>query len=848
MSDTNSLDDTARLVADARGEIDEALFTQTGSGGLVSDGYLADRPPAAYLDDDEQPHYLLAGGEGVTVRRRAGVEATDDDHAGVYTAGGGHRAAALVTDARVVFLVGRESGNEVVELPVWRVEATSSDSGLMHGKLTVSDDRYEYVFKTERKAAVEEAADYIRDRAAAVDGPTSGVGVGDHELLPERLGEYTTDDAALHSADEGDLEAVRSDLAWLTEIHTRLAADVADSEESSDITDNEEVTDTRSLLGIVEELLSTLQVVESVLSEAEETEDEPAVDDVAEAQSAVAGTPVDGSRLDRLADALDSDNTTQSDGDTDDTAETETSDAEESSSGETDSESTPAEQSTDSGPFIEPDIIEPKDTPPLSQDAPELQRDLQRLVGTLHRIPTREDVVEHGEYEIDAFERYGDTWEAVLASAGFDTHRGQMLAAIQQCHDQLGYVPDAAELAERTAFEREEYTSEFGSVTEALTAAGIDYESAVRDALAAAADEVGAPPTKTEFAEISPYDPTTVETFFDSWDDALAAAGVRSLDDESESSSGGSEPSEDDTGGATQTADGRSTPPRSPLSEWYDLLYGLRTLQRAIYGPDVADLPDDDPGAAWTAVVDAAAGSTGLEHWDAGYGYQHQSRVDHTASDYRDTYGDGDRVTDFSAVETTPVPESIALVADGVDTASLSLPVAPDSETPLPVVVTTEAELDRARSLLSELPPQPPATVGERDDGPSTPTGTEEPSSGEAEDTRNGGPADGEREDSTTDGDQVDKSVTDAAADEDETSTADVSGEKAQTGGSAVADHPAVDELTSINGIERETARTLIGAGYDSVDALAEATTADLTSLDGIDSVRAFRITFALDD
>lgn len=728
MSNTDSYEtDTERLLAEATGEIDKALFTQTGSGGPTSEGYLADRPPIEYLAEDAL-QYLLAGNEGVTVKRHANVEARDDDRTGVYTTDGTHRAFVLVTDRRVVFIVGSDNGDTAVTLPIRRITAVQTDGGLTHGTLIVSSDRHEHVFKTERSAAVEEAAAYLREQSVTL-GSNNGVVLGDHELLPEALAEYAPDGVVLESASRGTLPAARHDIAWLTGVHARLGTELAETTRASD---------NRVLLNAVEELLSVLQTVETALTEIKEQNSEVDSETVKTAESAVVGTPVDG-------------------------------------------------------PLFESHSVP---DPELADDAPALQRELQRLAGAHHRIPTRQDVVEHGEYDISCFERYGDSWKAVTESAGFDLsgqminhlqevnnnlsetvtpddlvgttyeygryvsvfdsweaaldaakldkRRGQMLAAVQQCHDKLECIPNAADLETETAFTQHEYTTEFGSVQEAIVAVGLDYEAAFCEAVAAVAEKLGHPPTTTEFDESSGYSSNTAYKFFDSWDDALVAAGVE-------------QPPADDG------------PPRTPLSEWYDAVRGLNKLQRTLYGSQITKL-SGDPGAAWVELIRSVAAAEGLEPWEAGYAYQHETRVDHTIERYREAYGNGDRVTDFDTVETISAPESVELVADDIDADSISIPVTPGSGTPLPVVVTTEAELDRAEELLTELPERPEATSA------------------------------------------------------------------------------AVEELTAVNGVNQETAQTLIHEGYDSVDVLANATTEDLAAVDGIDDGRAFRITFALDD
>jgi hypothetical protein len=786
--------DHERLAAEARGDLDDDLFTETGSGSLTSEGYLADCAPVTYLADDEQPHYLLAGSEGLTVRVRSGVEATDERE-GVYTTTDGHRAAVLVTDTRIVFLIGRGGGNEVIDIPVQRIEAIQTDVGLMHQKLTVEDDSYEYVFNTERPANVDEAVAYIRERREESEQTAAGLRPGDHELLPEGLAEFAPEDAILESAGRGTITSVRSDLAWLTGVHASLGTAVADDGSSDDI---------RHLLDAVEELLSTLQAVETVLARADSGAAPPDLEAIEAAQSAAADTPLDTSRLDEIRD--EAGDTAHNDRQTENSTSS--------------SESTEVDVDTEifgqDDPFTDPDIVGPDD-PTLAEESPELKQELQRLVGSCHRIPTREDVVERAKHDIENFERYGGSWEGVLESAGFDL-RDRMLDHLREIDDQCEETVTPADLL-GTTYEYERYVEVFEDWNTVLDIAELDHRRGeMLAAIQFCRSELGRVPEPTELAEFTGFDSDEYIAEFGSIQNALTAAGIEDTHSDGSDASGEetSEPPVEDSNDLQ----------RCPLSEWYDSVRAVRKLQRSIYGADLADLPENDPGAVWVRKVEAVAGASGPDGWETGYGQQHQNRVDHSVKSYRDAYGDGERVTEFSAVEVTTVPDSVALLADCDPTEEIRVPVAPESEVPLPVVVTDGSELERAEQLLAELPERP-AVTDEESDLADTDYQTAETDSETS-------PSDTGAEPETV-------------ASDDEPSEAESTSSTTDVAASEV-EQAAVEELTTVNGVDTEIAQTLIDAGYDSVDALANTNTDELTTLEGIDSGRAFRITFALDD
>lgn len=788
--------DPAALAAAARGEIDTALFTKTGRGELAAESYLADRPPVSYLRDGERPQYLLPG-ESLTVRRHDGAVAIPDDRAGVYTTEGGYRAAVLVTDERIVFLVGQSTGDDVVVLPFWRVAAADGESRQTNERLTITDDRYDYVFTAATDTGVASVADYLRERAVPAS-PDGGVRPGDHEFLPTELTDYAPADATLESAVDGDLEAVRSDLAWLVSTHLRLATTVADDETPAGA---------GRLLEPIEELLSVLQAVEDVLAAAQSGGD-PDPDAVRAAVTAVDGTPIDNSALTAL-----------------------TEETTHESEAEAEAEGQPVDTDTDldEDPFTLPEIVSPSDRPPLEDDAPALKRELQRLVGTLHRIPSRADVIEESEYDIERFEQYGDDWPAVLRSAGYDL-RERMIEHLQRVDDRYDRIVTPTDLT-GTTYRAERYIEVFGGWGAALSAVGLDSRRGrLLAAIQRCRDQSGGVTDGPTLAEHTEFEEADFVDEFGSVRAAVTAAEpVAARPPERDGDSDENEEPHDDS----DTADG--SPPRSPLSEWYEAVYSLSKLQRAIYDGDPS-APESDPGSAWVTAVAAAAGSDGLDGWDAGYGEQHRSCADHTARAYRDAYGDGDRVTDFAVVETVEAPQSILSLAEGVD-GPVPLPVAPDSETPLPVVVSSADELERARRLLTELPSRPAATLS---------TTTADDESDETADTTEPLDNDSEGHTEATESPTA-PTVTPSESNESSSESGAITDAHEETPSSSV-DDAVIAELTTITPVDRETARTLAAAGYDSVEALASATEAELCELDGITDGRAFRITLAVED
>lgn len=908
-TDDRDVQNAESVVENARGDIDEELLTETGEGGIVSNGELAGRPAISYLEPDEQLQYLLSGEEGLTVQRPEGVQtAADVERVGVYRTQNASRAATLVTSDRIVFLVGQRDENHRVSLQLADVEAVKSDDGLMHQKLVVEDDRYTYSFKTGRHAEVTEAVEYLRGRMQELPESTEGLTPGEDEAFPELVGEYTDGSPTLESATRGDVDAVRGDIAWLTDVHTELATEWSETTTGESRPDEGADHPLHSALTGVETLLSTLHKVENVLTDAHEETEQIDSFAVAAAIERVEGTPIDDSALDELRSA--EGDTTERDDElaaTDDEPETE--------------RKTGADSETDD-PFTTPDVEEPDDdgepetetaeTDPQTRDSgtersemaaesPHLSRELQRLSEQLGRLPTRADVESMGQYDAGEFKQFGGEWRTVLEAAGYD-YRGRLIESLQAIDDRVGgrvkltdlqqhgkydreqfvevfgswtdalfaadvldresemidelqrlegdleKIPNGAEIREHGAFSLHEYQQEFGSLQESYEAAGFDLEGEFLDQVEAVAEALDHPPTTVEFEDHSPYASGIAYKYFDSWSDAQAAAGVTESIDKPTPETEGTDPEDsvdapdpsegetertetDDVTSLTEEIDetlSESTeitseeepssteddqPARNELAELYETMSSLSNVQRAVYDGLAADdtVPDDDPGAEWVSLVRSVVGQDGLADWDAGYGPQQADRNDHTMDEYRTTYGDGDTVEEFTEIETARRPASTDLIAS-TDTPDLErLPIAPDSSVPLPVVVTSTAELDRARALLEEFPGRPAA------DSESSSAATTERDTAQA---------------SGTDDDSGEETTSGGAGAVDETESEDSGSEETES----------IESLTDVSGVDEEVAQKLVAADYHDRSDLRSATDQELSEIDGINEGRAFRI------
>ncbi|MFB6163309.1 MAG: hypothetical protein ABEJ86_07730 [Halococcoides sp.] len=107
------------------------LLTETGSGGFFTRGYVGDDPVVTYLDDDEVPLFVLSNG-------RRGVTRDTDDETTTITPARGYSTVVVVTDRRILFVVGGGEDGDWVE-SVWLsdLEYTRTDQSLFRQTVTI---------------------------------------------------------------------------------------------------------------------------------------------------------------------------------------------------------------------------------------------------------------------------------------------------------------------------------------------------------------------------------------------------------------------------------------------------------------------------------------------------------------------------------------------------------------------------------------------------------------------------------------------------------------------------------------------------------------------------------------
>lgn len=158
-------------------------------------------------------------------------------------------------------------------------------------------------------------------------------------------------------------------------------------------------------------------------------------------------------------------------------------------------------------------------------------------------------------------------------------------------------------------------------------------------------------------------------------------------------------------------------PPRSELTEQYEAFRLLQNhVNHVLESPNAGvEHGDGSPCDQWYGQIQGRLqdGSNGAD----GLGVQQANRAKHSTQLYRDCYGDGEQVTDFACLTMDQPSESqrLRLFPFGIFEHDdvVDVPVAPESETPLPVYPQSEQELLQASMLLAEFPDTPSIKHGD---------------------------------------------------------------------------------------------------------------------------------------
>jgi len=169
--------------------------------------------------------------------------------------------------------------------------------------------------------------------------------------------------------------------------------------------------------------------------------------------------------------------------------------------------------------------------------------DLRRVADEIGKVPSRTEYTEHGEYHHSTLSGKFGSWTAAREAAGLEggpkqktaIGEDEIIADIQRVAEKVGSVPSRREYRKRGEYAGITAEEKFGSWTAARQAAGLDggptkntfvSQSDLIEDLQQVAEELGESPSQPQYNQHGKYTHQVAYDRFDSWNDALDAAGL----------------------------------------------------------------------------------------------------------------------------------------------------------------------------------------------------------------------------------------------------------------------------------------------------------------------------------
>jgi formylmethanofuran dehydrogenase subunit E len=174
----------------------------------------------------------------------------------------------------------------------------------------------------------------------------------------------------------------------------------------------------------------------------------------------------------------------------------------------------------------------------------ELLEDLQKVAGEVGRPPTLEEYGTHGQFPKSRFYKVFESWTVAKKELDMQTgicpnrriDGGAILEDIQSVAEEMGRPPSSTEYNERAEYSLSSVYKRFDDWADALDAAGLEelnFKSVVQrigeeellETLKHDIEEIGHVPTRDEYNEKGTYTDTTYQNYFEGWNSALKKAG-----------------------------------------------------------------------------------------------------------------------------------------------------------------------------------------------------------------------------------------------------------------------------------------------------------------------------------
>ena len=146
--------DINRLLTRVSGDFDPALLEKSENGGRFSTGYFSDGPLTARLCEDEEVEFALQN-------LKRGLVVTEGGTQMRIPPGSNYRTVVLVTDRRLLFVVGRPDGDETFSVPFNRVCSMHDSRGVFKDRIRIQASDQTFDMYVKKGSPLNDIAEYV---------------------------------------------------------------------------------------------------------------------------------------------------------------------------------------------------------------------------------------------------------------------------------------------------------------------------------------------------------------------------------------------------------------------------------------------------------------------------------------------------------------------------------------------------------------------------------------------------------------------------------------------------------------------------------------------------------------
>lgn len=165
--------------------------------------------------------------------------------------------------------------------------------------------------------------------------------------------------------------------------------------------------------------------------------------------------------------------------------------------------------------------------------------ELERLGEELGKTPSLQDMNQHGAHSSKTYQDKFGSWNDALDAAGFEPNMQQNISKADLCEelsrlaDKLGRTPTSRDMDEDGQYTASTYSRKFDSWNDAVRAAGLEptrqrnvSRDDLLDEIKRLAKNLNKPPTVGDMNETGQFGVTTYLSEFETWNKSLNRAGV----------------------------------------------------------------------------------------------------------------------------------------------------------------------------------------------------------------------------------------------------------------------------------------------------------------------------------